>query len=102
MVPQNDDREIPDANRVFPELNKVAMKILLQHIRTGLFLRSLGNWTASVSEAHDFQHSQRAIDFAREHKLPSVQIAVKFVESEFDEIFPIPTEVLAAAARARA
>ena len=74
------------------------MKILLQHVRTGLFLRSLGNWTASAVEGHDFQHSQRAIDFAREHGLASVQIAVKFVESEFDEIFPIPTEVLAAAA----
>lgn len=74
-----------------------AMRILLQHTRTGLFLRSLGNWTANAAEGHDFQHSQRAIDFAVEHKLSSVQIAVKFIESEFDEIFPIPTEVLAAA-----
>jgi hypothetical protein len=66
------------------------MKILLQHVRTQLYLRSLGNWTANHLEAHDFQHSQRAFDFAREHGLYGVQLAVKFVEPEFDEVFPIP------------
>ena len=66
------------------------MKILLQHVRTQLYLRSLGNWTANHLEAHDFQHSQRAFDFAREHGLGGVQLAVKFVEPEFDEVFPVP------------
>jgi hypothetical protein len=66
------------------------MKMLLQHVRTQLYLRSLGNWTANPLEAHDFQHSQRAIDFAREHGLSGVQLAVKFVDSQFDEVFPIP------------
>jgi hypothetical protein len=66
------------------------MKILLQHTRTLLFVRSLGNWTANPHEAYDFQHSQRAVDFAREHSLATVQIAVKFIESEFDETFPLP------------
>ena len=66
------------------------MKILLQHVRTQLYLRSLGNWTANHLEAHDFQHSQRAFDFAREHGLNGVQLAIKFVEPEFDEVFPVP------------
>ena len=66
------------------------MKILLQHARTQLYVRSLGNWTACSQEAFDFQHSQRAIEFARQHGLTAVQIAVKFVDSEFDEVFPIP------------
>lgn len=66
------------------------MKILLQHTRTMLFVRSLGNWTANPHEAYDFQHSQRAVDFAKEHSLTTVQIAVKFIESEFDETFPLP------------
>lgn len=65
------------------------MRILLQHTRTQLYVRSLGNWTANALEAFDFQHSQRAIDFAREHGLNAVQIAVKFIDSEFDEVFPI-------------
>lgn len=66
------------------------MKILLQHVRTQLYLRSLGNWTANPMDGHDFQHSQRAIDFARDHSLNGVQIAVKFIDSEFDEVFPLP------------
>jgi hypothetical protein len=66
------------------------VKILLQHCRTRLYLRGLGNWTTNPQEALDFQHSQRAIDFAREHGLPGVQIAVKFIDSQFDEVFPLP------------
>jgi hypothetical protein len=73
-----------------PGLRLVTMKIVLQHIRTQLYLRSLGNWTANPLEAHDFQHSQRAIDFAREHGLNGIQIAVKFIDSQFDEVFPMP------------
>jgi len=68
------------------------MKILLQHIRTQLYLRSLGNWTANPMDGHDFQHSQRAIDFARDHSLHGVQIAVKFIDCQYDEVFPLPTE----------
>ncbi len=66
------------------------MKILIQHSRTGLYFRSLGDWTANAHEALDFQHSQRAIDFARQHGLSGVQIAVKFGDNEIDEIVPLP------------
>ena len=66
------------------------MRILLQHARTGLYLRGLGDWTPNPYEAFDFQHSQKAIDFACEHCITGVQIAVKFIDSQFDEIFPLP------------
>lgn len=66
------------------------MKILLQHVRTQLYLRSLGNWTADPRQAYDFKHSRRAIDFAREHSVTGVQVAVKFIDNEFDEVFAIP------------
>ena len=75
------------------------MKILLQHARTQLYFRGLGDWTANPFEAFDFQHSQKAIDFAREHNLAGVQIAVKFIDSQFDEIFPLPAAVPMAAQR---
>jgi len=78
------------------------MKIVLQHVRTQLFLRSLGNWTANLNEAHDFQHTQRAIEFTREHALTGVQLAVKFVESEFDEVFPLPPHAVVASRELRA
>jgi hypothetical protein len=66
------------------------MRILLQHARTGLYLRSLGNWSSSPYEALDFQHSQRAIDFARSNQLTGVQIAVRFLDSDYDEIAAMP------------
>ena len=66
------------------------MKILLQHARTRLYFRALGDWTANHHDAFDFQHSQKAIDFASQHGLGGVQIAVKFIDSQFDEIFPLP------------
>ena len=66
------------------------MKILLQHSRTQLYLRGLGDWTPDPNQAYDFGHSQRAIDFAREHYIAGAQIAVKFVDPEFDEVFPLP------------
>jgi len=66
------------------------MKILLQHARTQLYFRGLGDWTDNPFEAFDFQHSQKAIDFAQEHGIAGVQIAVKFIDSQFDEIFPLP------------
>jgi hypothetical protein len=66
------------------------MRILLQHTRTQLYLRGLGDWTANPYDAFDFQHSQKAITFARDHTLAGVQIAVKFVDSDCDEVAPIP------------
>ena len=66
------------------------MRILLQHSRTQLYLRGLDDWTPDPTQAYDFGHSQRAIDFAREHYLSGLQIAVKFIDSEFDEVFPLP------------
>jgi hypothetical protein len=65
------------------------MRILLQHARTRLYLRGLGDWTATTHDAFDFQHSQRAIDFAARNSLSGVQIAVKFIDSQFDEVFPL-------------
>ena len=66
------------------------MKILLQHGRTQLYLRSVEDWTPDPNQAFDFGSSQRAIEFAREHYIVSAQIAVKFVDPEFDEVFPMP------------
>ena len=85
--------------RASKKTEKIAMKILLQHVRTQLYLRSLGNWTANPLEGYDFQHSQRATDFAREHGIGGVQIAVKFTDGQFDEVFPLPTAIETASSR---
>jgi hypothetical protein len=65
------------------------MKILLQHARTQLYFRGLGDWTANPFEAFDFQHSRRATDFAHQNGLSGVQIAVRFFDSACDEVFPL-------------
>ena len=72
------------------------MKILLQHSRTQLYLRKLGDWTQYPNEGFDFQHSQKAIDFASQHRLQGVQIAVNFIDSDCDEIVPLPSYATAA------
>lgn len=78
------------------------MRILLKHARTQLYLRGLGSWTMNPYEAHDFQHSQRAADFARENGLSGVQIAVKFQDCTSDEVFPLPSGAPVIAYRATA
>ena len=75
-----------------PNLSQT-MRILLQHARTGLYLRGLGDWTPNPYEAFDFQHSQKAIDYACKHGIIGVQIAVRFVDSECDEVVPLPAAV---------
>jgi len=72
------------------------MRILLQHARTGLYLRGLGDWSANPFDAMDFQHSQRAIDFARQNQLSGVQIAVRFLDSDHDEVAALPALPVAA------
>ena len=66
------------------------MRILLQHVRTQLYLQSPGNWTGNPFDAFDFQHSQKAVDFAREQNISGVQIAVAFADHQFDEVVPLP------------
>jgi hypothetical protein len=87
-------------NKTRNEAGDDAMKILLQHMKTNLYLRSLGSWTDNPEEAHDFKHSKRLLDFVYNNGLEGVQIAVKFLENQFDEIFPIPAGQAAVYARA--
>ena len=78
------------------------MKILIQHSRTQLYFRNLGDWTEDPQEAFNFEHSQKAINLARQHHLAGVQIAVKFSDSECDEVVPLPLPTPAASAMTRA
>ncbi len=66
------------------------MKILLQHRRNRLYFRRPGVWTSDFHAAYDFLHTSRAIEFAHAHDLSEVQLLVKFLDSECDQIVPIP------------
>lgn len=66
------------------------MKILLQHERTGLYLCESGDWTRDPDGAQDFNHTQKVIEFVSQFGMRGVRICVKFRDSAFDEVFPIP------------
>jgi len=88
--PENPRRQVNGALQEKLVKNWTCMRILLQHARTGLYLRGLGDWTANPYDAFDFQHSQKAVDYARDHKISGVQIAVRFFDSDVDEVAPLP------------
>ena len=71
---------------------KKTMRILLQHVPTRRYFRSLEGWTANPIEAFDFQHSLQAIDFAAQNQLQDVQLVVRFPDDEAVAVpLPLPT-----------
>jgi hypothetical protein len=65
------------------------MKILLQHVRSKLYFRSMGVWTVYPQWGYDFQNSHRAFEFAVSHGVTEVQLIVQFPDGA-DEIVPLP------------
>lgn len=68
------------------------MKILVQNCLTHLFLRSLTEWTGDPMEAKSFPTSEEAIRYCTKHRLPAVQIVLKFELDHFDISVPITAE----------
>jgi hypothetical protein len=54
-----------------------------------MYFRSMGVWTVYAQVAFDFQHSQRAFEFAAKYGLTEVQLVVQFPDGD-DEIVPVP------------
>ena len=77
------------------------MKILLQHTRSLLYVRTVDTWTKSAADAHDFFHSQKAIDFAREYNLTDVYVTVKFPGGDPDVSVLLSENSLTSQLRAR-
>jgi hypothetical protein len=73
------------------------MKILLQHVRSKLYFRSMGVWTVYPQWGFDFQNSQRAFEFAFAHSITDVQLIVQFPDGD-DEIVPLPEPQICAPA----
>ena len=77
------------------------MKILLQHRRTLQYVQTVDAWTRSDVQAHNFLHSQTAIDFAHEHDLTDVYVTVKFLGGDADVSVPVPHKPVLSSPRAR-
>ena len=66
------------------------MKILLQNVQTKLYYCLLDIWTPNLIAAFNFRHSIKALEFVRKQRLADVQLVVKFEDSQWDEIVPLP------------
>jgi hypothetical protein len=69
------------------------MKIFLQNTGTKLYFCLPGVWTQDVKFAFNFRHSDRALEFARQNEMTSVQVVVKFPEGEWSKVAPVPVQV---------
>jgi hypothetical protein len=66
----------------------MAMRILLQQKKTGLYFQDAGLWTQQAAEAMDFVSSTKAIDFCVLNKLQDVQLVLKFEQEHYEIVMP--------------
>jgi len=65
------------------------MKVLLQHKESGLYLKEVGFTTPSSADAMDFLSSTQAIEYCVMHKIPGMQIVLRFDEQHYDIVLPM-------------
>ena len=70
----------------------MAMKILLQQKKTGLYFKDAGMCTHQSTEAKDFICSTKAIEFCVEHKIYDAQIVLKFEKERYEIVMPMIDE----------
>ncbi len=68
------------------------MRVLLQNKKTRLFAQETGEWTINIEEAFVFLNSDKAIDFAFEHKLPDVHLVFWFKDQNYCLTLPFQKE----------
>ena len=68
------------------------MRIVLQHIKSSLYFQAAGSWTREFSEAFDFGHSLRAMDYVRQYRLTGVAVVVAFLDADEVETHTFPIE----------
>jgi hypothetical protein len=59
------------------------MNVLLQQVKSELYLKLPDDWVPNVAEGYNFSTSQRAIHYARQHRLSGVQVVVAFIDHAF-------------------
>ena len=68
------------------------MKILVQNCLNHRYLKSLTEWTSDVSQAKSFPTSESAISYCSQHRIPAVQVVLKFDPDRYDITVPITEE----------
>ncbi len=70
------------------------MIILLQRVRTKLYLSRDGEWSADSEAAFDFQHPKWLREFVARHQLQDVQMVAQFDQPESWEVVPLNSPVV--------
>lgn len=68
------------------------MKILIQNCFTHRYLKTPGEWVINPDDAKVFSDSQCAMQFCARHRIPEVQIVLKFEYDRYDIALPITEE----------
>jgi hypothetical protein len=96
MSELENDRGVPPqtliGDKTTPDGLFCHMKILIQNCQTHLYFKSLSEWTPDAEEARNFKSSDQAIKLCAEHRIPAVQIVLKFENNAFDVPIPITEE----------
>jgi len=74
------------------------MKVLLQDLKSRLYLQGVAGWTENFEEALDFENTSRAIEFWRDNDLLNVQIVLRYNGSPYDvvlDVLPTRSDVIA-------
>lgn len=65
------------------------MRILLQQVPSGLYLKAPSEWVANPAEATDFLSSTRALAFCAAHRISNVQLVLKFEREHYETVLPM-------------
>jgi hypothetical protein len=66
-----------------------AMRILLQQVQSGLYLKAPAEWVANPAEATDFLSSTKALAFCAAHRISGVQLVLKFEREHYEIVLPL-------------
>jgi hypothetical protein len=68
------------------------MKVVLQNMKTRLFVEESGTWISKIDRARGFINSGEAIDYAFQHKLTNVEVILWFPEQNYSLTIPFERE----------
>jgi hypothetical protein len=64
------------------------MRVLVRNLKTGRYLKAVGDWTDRAEEAHDFQRTYNAIE-SRAWGQEDVELVFSFGEKQYDLSIPL-------------
>jgi hypothetical protein len=67
----------------------LCMQVLLRNRKTKLYLRGEDEWTSERTQARDFGHSSRAVQFTLDQRLNDMEALLIFGDTHYDICIPV-------------